>query len=186
MTLLEIENQLTILNPDYFATSGGVGLGKLAPCIEEAVLAFSKRNWISVGPRSQHVACLRGASMETLGNGARNYKIAPTIGTVGERALQSVGLALSSKRPVLCIVGNTALADGRFLEALNLAVSINAPVLFLVLERNTSTMPVAQLNISFNQTGLTVTEANSPSEVGVQVSSFDANPTPTLVRVSID
>ena len=61
MTLAEIERELFETNPSYLSDVGGVGLGKLAPFIESAVLAMQKRDWISVGLRGQSIACLRGA-----------------------------------------------------------------------------------------------------------------------------
>ena len=118
MTLAEIEQELFTTNPDYLADLGGVGLGKLAPFMESAVLAMQKRDWVSVGHRGQSVACLRGASTTNIDNGSSNYKIAPSIGTPAARALQSIGLAKSSNRPVLCLMGNAALGDGQLFEAL--------------------------------------------------------------------
>ena len=143
MTLTEIERE-PYHQLDYLADLGGVGLGKLAPFIESAVLAMQKRDWVSVGHRGQSVACLRGASLSNIDNGASNYKIAPSIGTPAARALQSIGLAKSSGRPVLCLMGNAALSDGQLFEALNLAVLQSTPVIFVVLERNISNMPIAQ------------------------------------------
>ena len=42
MTLAEIEQELFTTNPDYLADLGGVGLGKLAPFMESAVLAMQR------------------------------------------------------------------------------------------------------------------------------------------------
>ena len=190
MTLVEIEEQAFQLNPQYLAEFGGVRLGKLAPYIESAVGAISKRNWISVGQRSQLVSCLRGASIESLGNGSNSYKVAPTIGTPGDRALQSVGLAISSKRPVLCILGNTALSDGKFFEALNVAALKQSPVLFLVLERQTSSMPISSaLSTSIDQIagtlGMNILLCADTKSLEAQVSAFDGKQGPGLIRVDI-
>jgi|GEM_PF-4211081 len=190
MTLVEIEEQALQLNPQYLAEFGGVRLGKLAPYIESAVGAISKRNWISVGQRSQLVSCLRGASIESLGNGSNSYKVAPTIGTPGDRALQSVGLAISSKRPVLCILGNTALSDGKFFEALNVAALKQSPVLFLVLERQTSSMPISSaLSTSIDQIagtlGMNILLCADTKSLEAQVSAFDGKQGPGLIRVDI-
>jgi TPP-dependent pyruvate/acetoin dehydrogenase alpha subunit len=190
MTLAEIEEQVLQHNPRYLAEFGGVRLGKLAPYIETAVRSLSKRNWISVGHRSQLVSCLRGASIESLGNGSTSYKIAPTIGTPGDRALQSVGLAISSKRPVLCILGNTALSDGTFFEALNVATLKKSPVLFMVLERQTSSMPVSTaLSTSIEHIagalGMTTHLCADTNSLAAQVSAFDGEHGPVLIRVDI-
>ena len=190
MTLTDIEDQILQHNPQYLAEFGGVRLGKLAPYIEAAVLSLSKRNWISVGHRSQLVSCLRGASIESLDNGSSSYKVAPTIGTPGDRALQSVGLAISSKRPVLCILGNTALSDGRFFEALNVATLKKSPVLFLILERQTATMPISNaLSTSVEQItgafGMNTHLCTDTKGVASHVSSFDGEQGPVLIRVDI-
>ena len=194
MTLTDIEDQILQQNPQYLAEFGGVRLGKLSPYIEAAVGALSKRNWISVGHRSQLVSCLRGASIESLGNGSNSYKVAPTIGTPGSRALQSVGLAISSKRPVLCILGNTALSDGTFFEALNVAALRHSPVLFLVLERQTSAMPISSaLSTSIDQVtkalGINTHLCTDAKSLGSQVAAFNSNDDgkqgPVLIRVDI-
>ena len=57
MTLVEIEKELFETNPDYLSSLGGIGLGKLAPFMEAAVLAMQKRDWVSVGIR-QPIGCL--------------------------------------------------------------------------------------------------------------------------------
>lgn len=143
MTLTEIEQELIANNPSYLSDFGGVGLGKIAPFMEAAVLGMSKRDWVSVGQRGQSVAALRGASVSTIANGSPSYKVAPSVGSAGQRALQSIGLAIASARPVLCLLSNSALSDGKFVEALNAASLKQAPVLFVVLERNTSNMPIS-------------------------------------------
>lgn len=190
MTLLEIENELFASNPNYLANLGGVGLGKLAPFMESAVLAMQKRDWVSVGFRGQSVACLRGASPSNLGNGSSNYKVAPSIGTPADRALQSVGLAKSSGRPVLCLLGNAALGDGKLFEALNLAILQNAAVIFVVLERDTSNMPLAQSTAKpidgiAMSLGLATHSVDSTAGLSDVVSATRESNAPTLIRVAI-
>ena len=191
MTLAEIEQKLFEINPDYLSGLGGVGLGKLAPFIESAILAMQKRDWVSVGIRGQSVACLRGASPANVGNGSSNYKIAPSIGSPAARALQSIGLAVSSGRPVLCLIGNAALGDGQLFEALNLAVLQNASVIFAVLERDTSAMPIAQsttvsIDILAQTIGLQANTVNDPAALSKAVTSAREAGTPALIRVTID
>ena len=190
MTLAEIEKTLFETNPSYLSGLGGVGLGKLAPFIESAVLAMQKRDWVSVGLRGQSVACLRGASTSSISNGSSNYKIAPSIGTPAARALQSVGLAVSSGRPVLCLLGNAALGDGHLFEALNLALLQNALVIFVVLERDTSTMPLAQstavsIDVLAQAIGLQTKTVHDPATLSAAVTSARDAETPTLIRVDI-
>ena len=190
MTLAEIEQELFASNPDYLADLGGAGLGKLAPFVESAVLAMQKRDWVSVGPRGQSVACLRGASTTNISNGSGNYKIAPSIGTPAARALQSIGLAKSSDRPVLCLMGNAALGDGQLFEALNLAAIQNSPVIFVVLERDTSKMPLAQstavsIDVIAQSIGLQSNTVKDATSLGKAVSSAREKGAPTLIRVPI-
>ena len=149
-----------------------------------------KRDWISVGLRGQSVACLRGSSTSNIGNGSGNYKVAPSIGTPAARALQSIGLAVASGRPVLCLMGNAALGDGKLFEALNLAVLRDAPVIFAVLERDTSTMPLAQsaavsIDVLAQSIGLQSSTVTSAVDLGDAVSSARDNGAPTLIRVTI-
>ena len=191
MTLVEIEKEIFETNPDYLSDFGGVGLGKLAPFIESAVLAMQKRDWISVGLRGQSVACLRGASPANISNGSSNYKIAPSIGSPAARALQSIGLAVSSGRPVLCLIGNAALGDGQLFEALNLAVLQAASVIFVALERDTSAMPIAQsttvsIDILAQTLGLQASMVNHPAGLGNAVTSAREAGVPALIRVTID
>ena len=190
MTLSEIEKELFKNNPDYLAELGGTGLGSLAPFLENAVLAMQKRDWISVGLRGQAVACLRGASLNNIGNGSSNYKIAPSIGSPGARALQSVGLAKSSGRPVLCLVGNAALGDGQLFEAFNVAVIQNVPVIFVILERDSSKMPLAQstavpIDVIAQTVGLQMNTVKDASALSNAVSSARERGTPTVIRVPI-
>lgn len=190
MTLTEIENELFDTNPSYLSNFGGVGLGKLAPFMESAVLAMQKRDWISVGLRGQSVACLRGSSTSNIGNGSGSYKVAPSIGTPAARALQSIGLAIASGRPVLCLMGNAALGDGQLFEALNVAVLQGTPVIFAVLERNTSNMPLAQsaavsIDVLAQSIGLQSSMVTSAVALGDAVSSARESGAPTLVRVTI-
>ena len=191
MTLAEIEQKLFETNPDYLSGLGGVGLGKLIPFIESTVLAMQKRDWISVGLRGQSIACLRGASPTNIGNGSSNYKIAPSIGSPAARALQSIGLAVSSGRPVLCLIGNAALGDGQLFEALNLAVLKNASVIFVALERDTSAMPIAQsttvsIDLLAQTIGLQTNTVNDSAALGKAVTSAREAGVPALIRVTID
>ena len=101
MTLAEIEKTLFETNPSYLSNLGGVGLGKLAPFIESAVLAMQKRDWVSVGLRGQSIACLRGASTANISNGSSSYKIAPSIGTPGCTSV--------AKRWIGCIFWSTCV-----------------------------------------------------------------------------
>jgi hypothetical protein len=190
MTLAEIERELFASNPEYLADLGGTGLGKLAPFMESAVLAMQKRDWVSVGHRGQSVACLRGASPLNIDNGSSNYKIAPSIGAPAARALQSIGLAKSSGRPVLCLMGNAALSDGQLFEALNLAVLQSTPVIFVVLERNISNMPIAQstavtIDLIAQSIGLQSNTVHDAETLGQVVSSARETGAPTLIRVTI-
>ena len=70
MTLTEIERELFTTNPDYLADLGGVGLGKLAPFIESAVLAMQKRDWVSVSIGDNLLPACVGASLSNIDNGA--------------------------------------------------------------------------------------------------------------------
>lgn len=140
------ETQVYETQPDFLSDLGQPTLGKLTPAIEAAVNGMQKRDWISVGRRAQVIACLRGANPSNIGNGYSNYKVAPSIGAPAERALQSVGLSTASERPVLCILGNAALSDGRLFEALHLATLQNASVIFLILERDLQSAPLANVS----------------------------------------
>jgi TPP-dependent pyruvate/acetoin dehydrogenase alpha subunit len=191
MTLTEFENEIFASDPEYLANLGGVGLGKLAPFLESAVLSMQKRDWISVGVRGQSVACLRGASASNIGNGSSNYKIAPSIGTPAARALQSIGLAKASRRPVLCLLGNAALGDGQLFEALNLVALQKVPVIFVVLERDTSTMPLAQscavsIDVIAQTLGIAATVVTSHQALSEAVAAAREESIPTLIRVTID
>jgi hypothetical protein len=138
--LLNFENAVYDAQPDHLSELGSPSLGRIAVPIEAAVNGMNKGDWISVGKRAQIVACLRGAAPSNIGNGYANYRVAPTIGSPGERALQTIGLSVSSKRPALCILGKSALSDGRILEAILLASTLNTPVIFLLInQKNTPT-----------------------------------------------
>lgn len=140
------EAQVYEAQTDFLSDLGQPRLGKLASAIESAVNAMQKRDWISVGRRAQVVACLRGANPSNIGNGYNNYKVAPSLGTPAERAIQSIGLSAASERPVLCILGNAALSDGRLFEALQLASLQNTSVIFLILERDLNQAPLANVS----------------------------------------
>ncbi len=193
MTLTEIEQALTAQKPSYLSDFGGVGLGKIAPYMEAAVLGMSKRDWITVGQRGQIVAALRGASVATLGNGSPSYKVALSVGNAGQRALQSIGLATASARPVLCLLSNSALSDGTFVEALNVASLKKAPVLFVVLERNTANMPISPaMSVSVttlaSALGVTSHTVSTPDELRAAVEQSRETALsqgPSLIHVTV-
>lgn len=115
-------------------------LGKWRPWIEAAVHCWdqqSSKNWIFFGPRFRVAATLRGASIERLlepEQGAKPYKIAPAGHHPAHRCLHAVGLATATESPVLVVIGQAALANGSFHEALNLLSLRPAPVCFLLFE----------------------------------------------------
>jgi hypothetical protein len=176
--LQTFEAQVYEAQPDFLSGLGQPTLGKLAPAIESAVNGMQKRDWISVGRRAQVVACLRGANPSNIGNGYSNYKVAPSIGTPAERALQSVGLSTASERPVLCILGNAALSDGRLFEAFQLATLQSASVLFLMLERDLEQAPLA--NVSSH--GL----RHAAQAMGITVSSVDVQELQSTITTARD
>ena len=133
-TLAQAEAALHALGPLPFP----LPLGDHAPAVAGAFLGMSRGDWAVVGPRERVGAALRGCPMERLvdpGEGARPYKIAPTAGPVGARALHAVGLALASGGPTLCVLGAASSANGSFYEGLNAAALTGANVLFVVLDR---------------------------------------------------
>ena len=92
---------------------------------------------------------------------------------------------------MLCLIGNSALGDGQLFEALNLAVLQNVPVIFVVLERDTSKMPLAQstavsIDIVAQTIGLKASTVNDPTELGNAVTSARETGVPALIRVTID
>lgn len=187
--LLTFESQVFEAQPDFLSDLGQPSLGKLAPVIEAAVLGMEKRDWVSVGRRAQVVACLRGANPVNIGNGYNNYKVAPAIGNPADRAIQAVGLAIGSARPVLCLLGNAALADGRIFEAVQLAATSQAPVIYVIMERDLSEAPLASstsvvLQTVATQLGVTVANATA-DDIGSQVSTARSAGTPHLICVSV-
>ena len=176
--LQTFEAQVYEAKPDFLRELGQPTLGQLASAIESAVNGMQKRDWISVGRRAQVVACLRGANPSNIGNGYSNYKIAPSIGTPAERAIQSVGLSIASERPVLCILGNAALSDGRLFEALQLATLQNASVIFLILERDLEQAPL----VNVSSQGL----RHAAQAMGVNVSSIEGDEIQSTVTTARD
>ena len=144
-SLLDFEASVYEAQPDHLKEMASPSLGRMAVPIENAVQAMKKGDWVSVGRRAQTVACLRGAAPTNIGNGYPNYRVAPSIGTPGERAIQAVGLAVASSRPVLCILGTSVLSDGRLLEAIQLASSMQAPVIFLLITHETLPTQIAKV-----------------------------------------
>jgi pyruvate dehydrogenase E1 component alpha subunit len=128
--------------PDHALPIGG-----LAPIVAGALAATPKGDWVVAGPRERAGLVLRGATPERLAQayGLRPYKLAPSKGAPGTRALHAVGLAMSSGRPVLCFLGNASAASGAFHEALNTAALTGAPVVFvLTLHELTDDAPVGR------------------------------------------
>jgi TPP-dependent pyruvate/acetoin dehydrogenase alpha subunit len=129
--LASAERALAALGPKPFP----LPLGPLAPIVAGAFTGASKADWVVCGPRERVGAALRGCAVERLVDpaaGARPYKLAPTSGTPGARALHAVGLATSTDARVLCILGDASTATGAFHEALNSACLLGAKVTFLV------------------------------------------------------
>lgn len=142
-------SSLLELEKEFFEFSGQdyISLGSFAPILEACVLGMEKRDWILTGPRGQISALLRGASPQHLlanSNGSKNYKIAPSSQSSADRALHAVGLAISSKRPVLCVLGVSALGQGSFFEALNIVAQQSLPVLFVLITMDLSHAPLAK------------------------------------------
>jgi TPP-dependent pyruvate/acetoin dehydrogenase alpha subunit len=113
-------------------------LGPLAPLVAGAFSGASRADWVVCGPRERVGAVLRGCGLDRLVDaaaGARPYKLAPTSGAPGARALHAVGLAMATETRVLCILGDASTAAGAFHEALNAAVLVGASVTFLVVHQ---------------------------------------------------
>lgn len=141
-SLLELEKEFFAYSQQSF-----ISLGGFAPILESCVLGMEKRDWILTGPRGRIAALLRGASKQHLldnPNGSKNYKIAPSSQSSSHRALQALGLALSSKRPVLCILGESTLGQGSFFEALNIIAQNTLPVIFVLISPDLSGAPLAK------------------------------------------
>lgn len=122
-------------------------VGRLAPVVAGALSGCSRGDWVVAGPRERAGLVLRGATVERLaeGYGLRPFKLAPSKGAPGHRCLHAVGLALSSRKPTLCFVGNASAASGAFYEALNTASLTGAPVVFvLALQALTDEAPLAR------------------------------------------
>ena len=142
-SFLELERQYLALSPKPYA----VPLGKMRPILEACTLGMSKRDWLVTGPRSKAVALLRGCSPERLidvREGVQSYKIASSSLSPANRALHAVGLAMSSQRPTLCFLGMASVANGSYYEALNIASLCNAPVLFVLIVRDMSNIPMSR------------------------------------------
>ena len=87
-------------------------------------------------------------------------------------------------------MGNAALGDGQLFEALNLAVLQSTPVIFVVLERDTSKMPIAQstavtIDLLAQSIGLQSNTVHDADTLGHAVSSARETGAPTLIRVTI-
>jgi TPP-dependent pyruvate/acetoin dehydrogenase alpha subunit len=141
-SFIELEKQYLELSPKPYA----VPLGDLGPIIEKCTLAMSKRDWLVTGPRGKAAALLRGCSAERLVDlkeGVASYKIAPSSLSPANRALHAVGLAISSKRPVLCLLGLASAANGSYYEALNISVLKKAPVIFVLIVQDLENVPMS-------------------------------------------
>ena len=141
--LNQAEQSLNALSPSPFPLT----MGAASTAVEHAVLAMSKRDWLVCGPRFRISAALRGCPPERLlqpNDGAKPYKLAPSTMHPADRALHAVGLAMATKTPVLCILGEASVANGALTEALNVAQLNTAPVLFFCVCRNLEHSPVTR------------------------------------------
>jgi len=149
MTSLEqAEQALIALEPQPFY----VPIGNWAPIIKGAFSAMSNRHWIFASPRARIGITLRGASAERVlhpHEGARPYKFAPSSYHPARRALQAVGSAIHTQEPTLCILGEAALAQGAFAQALNLAGQLQVPIILLIIRFPLdSNAPIAQQQLA--------------------------------------
>ncbi len=113
-------------------------LGPVAPVVAGAFAGASNGDWVVCGPRERVGAVLRGCGLDRLvdpASGARPYKLAPSSGAPGSRALHAVGIAMARNERVLCILGDASTASGAFHEALNTARLTGARVTFLVVHQ---------------------------------------------------
>ena len=121
----------------------------LADCAARAAGAIAgmpMRSWAFTGARMRAAGLLRGCSPKQLAqsDGAvRSSKLAASTTDPADRALHAVGAALSSKSPVLCLLGKTALANGGFYEALNTASLTGATVIFAIIDTDISQLPLS-------------------------------------------
>ena len=177
--LHEIERELHANHPALFADFANQSLGKSAQIIEDAVVAMQKRDWIVAGIRGQIVSGLRGQHADSIGNGSRNYKVAPSSHSPANKALHAVGLAISSKRPVLCILGESAVGQGTLWEAFNIAALHTVPVCFLVIRPDLQSAPLAKQSagsVMESATSLGIASVQvSPEQVASVVERFRAN-----------
>jgi TPP-dependent pyruvate/acetoin dehydrogenase alpha subunit len=166
-------SSLLELEKEFFEFSGQnyISLGGFAPILESCVLGMEKRDWILTGPRGRISSLLRGASFQHLldnPNGSKNYKTAPSSKSSADRALHAVGLAISSKRPVLCVLGVSALGQGSFFEALNIVAQQSLPVLFVLVTMDLSQAPLAKQ--------LSCSPLSLAKNFGIETKSIAANP----------
>ena len=187
----QAETDLAELNPQPFY----VPLGRWTPVVTAAFAGMSKRDWIIPGPRSRVASVIRGCSVERLKNphsGAKPYKIAPSSHHPATRALHSVGIAIATGQPTLCILGAAALANGDFYEALNCAGLSQAPVLFLVINQSLGKDAPVSRQSSANPTalaksfGLRTNELNGATRVESTVKKARENKKPTLILVNLE
>jgi TPP-dependent pyruvate/acetoin dehydrogenase alpha subunit len=190
--LQDAEARLAELCPTPFV----LPLGPLAPIVQGAFSGMNKADWIVTGMRERVGAVLRGCAPERLVNGAagaKPYKLAPTSEAPGTRALHAVGLAMASGEPVLCMLGLASAASGDVYEALNTAVLLGAPVIFLVtVHPLTDDAPVspqlattpARIAEAFGIPSLTV--SGTAQAVQTAVANARKNRTATLIQVTLE
>ena len=190
-TFVELEKQYLELSPKPYA----VPLGALGPILEKCTLAMSKRDWLVTGPRGKAAALLRGCSAERLvsvTDGVANYKIAPCSFSPANRALHAVGLALSSKRPVLCLLGIASAANGSYYEALNVASLYKLPILFVLVQQNLENIPMSpQISGSpvklAQSLGLeTETASSKDSNLQHKIATLREAKKPTLIVINLE
>jgi hypothetical protein len=158
--LHEIERELHANHPALFADFANQSLGKSAQIIEDAVVAMQKRDWIVTGIRGQIVSGLRGQHADSIGNGSRNYKVAPSSHSPANKALHAVG-------------------QGTLWEAFNIAALHTVPVCFLVIRPNLQSAPLAKQSagsVMESATSLGIASVQvSPEQVASVVERFRAN-----------
>ena len=115
-------------------------IGDLAPLVAGTVSALERSDWWVPSLRERAGAVLRDVRVEALSDafaGSRPYKVAPPSAGPALGALTGVGLALALESGVAVVhLGIGSLSDGAFHEALNLAALTQAPVVFVVAQRD--------------------------------------------------
>ena len=138
----QLESEFLGHNPTPYAFPLNASAARAAG----AIAGMPMRSWIFTGARMRAAGLLRGCSPKQLAqsDGAvRSAKLAASTTDPADRALHAVGAALSSKSPVLCLLGKTALASGAFYEALNTASLTSATVIFAIIDTDISQLPLS-------------------------------------------